>query len=283
MDIKRIRKTALVLLILFGYTISTCALFYPTVSNLLNQHRNRRLVSAYEDFVARMPQEEIRRILDEARAYNRQHRENYIKDAFNEAEDYVLTHPYDQLLDPDGTGIMGYLEIPKIHMTLSIYHGIGKRALESGCGHVEGTSLPIGGKNCHAVLAAHRGLPDAKLFTDLDRMEVGDEFYLHILDRIYAYRIDRIRVVRPSETGELRIREGRDLVTLLTCTPYGVNTHRLLVRGHRVPYVPVHAEEQAAQAGPLIPYYLVALAAGMSVILVFLTARWVRRRRKKTG
>ena len=198
-----------------------------------------------------------------------------------EAEDYVLTHPYDQLLDPDGMGIMGYLEIPKIHITLAIYHGIGKQALENGCGHVEGTSLPIGGKGCHAVLAAHRGLPDAKLFTDLDRMEEGDEFYLHILDQILAYQVDRIRVVRPSEIGGLRIREGRDLVTLLTCTPYGVNTHRLLVRGHRVKYVPAHAEEQAAQAEPVIPYYLAALAAGIAGIIAFLLAGKVYGKRKR--
>lgn len=263
------RTIAAVLIIAVGYAVSFGALLYPVVSNLLNQRRNLGLKVRYEDFVQKMPQKEIDRAWKEARAYNRQHRENYIKDAFTAEEDYVLTHPYDQLLNPDGSAVMGTVEIPKIRITLAIHHGVGRRALEEGCGHIEGTSLPVGGAGCHAVIAAHRGLPGAKLFTDLNQLEVGDEFYLHILDRILAYQVDRVRIIRPQTVDALKIEKGKDLVTLMTCTPYGVNSHRLLVRGHRVRYVPEHEERQALQAGPAIPFSIVALVLGLQVILLF--------------
>lgn len=267
--LRTLRRTAVILLVTIGYAASFGALFYPTVSNLMNQYRQRKAARFYEQAARGISGEKRRAILKEARAYNRQHRRNYIKDAFDTEEEYVLEHPYDQLLNPAGNQIMGYIEIPKIGITLSIHHGIGKQALEEGCGHIEGTSLPVGGKGNHAVLAAHRGLPNARLFTDLDQMVKGDEFYLHVLGQVLAYRVDRIRVVLPEKTEALSIQEGRDLVTLLTCTPYGVNTHRLLVRGHRVRYDPAKERAQAAQADPPVPYYLVALAAGVLALLLF--------------
>lgn len=164
------------------------------------------------------------------------HVTEHFKDAFTQSEKYILKHPYDQLLDPDGNEIMGSLEIPKISVNLAIYHGIGEESLSQGCGHVEGTSLPIGGTGTHAVLAAHRGLANARLFTDLDQLGEGDVFYLHILDKTLAYEVDKIIVCLPEDTSGLTLEPDKDLVTLLTCTPYGVNTHRLLVRGSRIPY-----------------------------------------------
>ena len=209
---------------------------YPTVSDMWNQYRNVRLVSRYDEAVTDLSDNEYEKLWNEAKEYNAEHPVNSIVDAFGEKDDYVLTQPYDQVLDPNGEGLMGSIEIPKINAKLAIYHGLSKTVLEKGVGHVEGTSLPVGGKSTHAVLAAHRGLPSAKLFTDLDQMKKGDIFILHILGKNLAYKVDQIRTVLPEETGELDIVEGEDHVTLVTCTPYGVNTHRLLVRGIRTKY-----------------------------------------------
>ena len=221
------------------FLIGAGILFYPTVSDLWNNYRNQQLISEYTEVVETMESEDFSEIWAEAREYNAQHKVNTILDAFDEEEgDYVLSHPYDQVLNPTGNEIMGYLEIPKISVKLAIYHGIGTEALENGCGHIEGTSLPIGGVGTHSVLSAHRGLPSAKLFTDLDQLEIGDLFYITVLDEKLAYKVDQILTVLPEETDDLAIEEDKDLVTLVTCTPYGVNSHRLLVRGERTEYVP---------------------------------------------
>ena len=208
---------------------------------------------------------------------------NSIVDAFNEEEDYEPTHPYDEVLDPNGDGLMGSIEIPKIQAKLAIYHGLSKNVLEKGVGHVEGTSLPIGGESTHAVLAAHRGLPNAKLFTDLDQMEVGDIFILHILGKNLAYKVDQIKTVLPEETSELDIVEGEDYVTLVTCTPYGVNTHRLLVRGTRTEYV---EEEKSNDTIPqklaqTDPKKVLAAGSAVLVILILLVYLIVRRGEKR--
>lgn len=221
------------------FLIGAGILFYPTVSDLWNNYRNQQLISEYTEVVETLESEDFSEIWAEAREYNAQHTVNTILDAFDEEEgDYVLSHPYDQVLNPTGNEIMGYLEIPKISVKLAIYHGIGTEALENGCGHIEGTSLPIGGVGTHSVLSAHRGLPSAKLFTDLDQLEIGDLFYITVLDEKLAYKVDQILTVLPEETDDLAIEEDKDLVTLVTCTPYGVNSHRLLVRGERTEYVP---------------------------------------------
>ena len=221
------------LLFLLGLSI----LLYPTFSDAWNQYRNAKLISTYETAVTNLPDNKYDRLWKEAKEYNRQHLVNTFIDAFDENGNYVLSHSYSKVLDPDGDGLMGSIEIPKINVKIAIYHGLGNDILEKGAGHMEGTSLPIGGQNTHAVLAAHRGLPSAKLFTDLDQLETGDKFYLHILGKTLAYKVDQIKTVLPSETDALDIIKGEDHVTLLTCTPYGVNTHRLLVRGIRTKYI----------------------------------------------
>ena len=220
------------LLFLLGLSI----LLYPTFSDAWNQYRNAKLISTYETAVNNLPDNKYDRLWKEAKEYNRQHLVNTFTDAFDENGNYVPGYPYSKVLDPDGDGLMGSIEIPKINVKLAIYHGLGSEILEKGAGHMEGTSLPISGKSTHAVLAAHRGLPSAKLFTDLDQLESGDKFYLHILGKTLAYKVDQIKTVLPSETDALDIVKGEDHVTLLTCTPYGVNTHRLLVRGIRTKY-----------------------------------------------
>ena len=267
-------------------------LLYPTFSDLWNSYRNRRLISEYSTVVDTLDPVDYSDIWEEARAFNAQHKVNTILDAFDEeTNDYVLSHPYDQVLNPTGNEVMGYLDIPKIHVRLAIYHGIGVKALENGCGHIEGTSLPIGGEGTHAVLSAHRGLPSAKLFTDLDQMEEGDLFFITILDQKLAYRVDQIKTVLPEETEDLAIEENRDLVTLVTCTPYGVNSHRLLVRGERTEYT---EEEDTAGRGILLRSPLegtdrtqTLLVVGLLAFLLFLFLLSIvlkitdRRKRKK--
>ena len=269
-----------------GFLVGFLILMYPTFSDLWNRWRNSLLTADYEQKVEQIDIADKEKILADARAYNAQHTVNEVEDVFDNSEDYVLTHPYDTLLNPNHDEVMGSLEIPKIKVDLAIYHGTGETALAKGVGHVQGTSLPVGGENTHAVLAAHRGLANAELFTDLDQLETGDRFFLHIMGDTLAYEVDQINVVDPDDTSLIGIEEGQDLVTLLTCTPYGMNTQRLLVRGHRIPYSEEDREEEADK-------YTVSLnhedpvryfAAGlMAVIIITMIVRGIinRRGRKK--
>lgn len=257
---------------------------YPTVSDMWNQYRNVRLVSRYDEAVTDLSDNEYEKLWNEAKEYNAEHPVNSIVDAFGEKDDYVLTRPYEQVLDPNGEGLMGSIEIPKINAKLAIYHGLSKTVLEKGVGHVEGTSLPVGGKSTHAVLAAHRGLPSAKLFTDLDQMKKGDIFILHILGKNLAYKVDQIRTILPEETGELDIVEGEDHVTLVTCTPYGVNTHRLLVRGIRTKYAEGEIRNDKTISHRLAvtdPRKVLAGGFAVLIVLILLIYLSVRYRDKK--
>lgn len=280
---KRKKYIGFALLFLLGLSI----LLYPTFSDAWNQYRNAKLINTYETAVNDLPDKDYDRLWKEAKRYNREHTVNTFVDAFDEKGDYILSDAYKKILDPDGEGLMGSIEIPKIQARIAIYHGISDDVLEKGAGHVEGTSLPVGGKSTHAVLAAHRGLPSAKLFTDLDQMEIGDIFFLHILGKTLAYKIDQIKTVLPSETEDLDIIKGEDHVTLLTCTPYGVNTHRLLVRGTRTKYVENKTEindtvpQKLAQADPKKIMEIGLVVFAISVILLLIVIRY--RDRKKSS
>jgi len=283
--LKKIRRTIFNIIIILIFLIGAGILLYPTFSNWWNLYRNKQLISEYTRSVTDLSEADYKKIWQDAEAYNKQHTQNVISDAFNQKGDYILTHPYDTLLNPNGDEIMGYLEIPKINIKLAIYHGVGEKALEEGCGHVEGTSLPIGGKSTHSVLAAHRGLPSAKLFTDLDQMEKGDIFYIHVLDKTLAYKVDQILVVDPDQTEALAIEDGQDYVTLLTCTPYAVNTQRLLVRGVRTEYNETAETDTSPAAGntltDIAPVLLVIGVAAITVIIIILKKRYGSRRSKK--
>ena len=264
------------ILILLGFLTGFLILMYPTFSDLWNRYRSSQLINTYEAQIEEVKTEDktiISRMLSEARAYNAEHTTNTVADAFGENSDYTITHPYDDLLNLDGDGIMGAVEIPKISIELAIYHGTGTDVLEKGAGHVKGTSLPCGGENTHAVLAAHRGLPNAKLFTDLDQIVAGDKFFLHILGETLAYEVDQIKVVEPDDMTYLAIDKGQDLVTLLTCTPYGVNTQRLLVRGHRIPYVEedVKTEEDKQTIHMERDEPVRYLAAGLTAVFIIIS------------
>ena len=213
-------------------------LVYPSLGEFLQQRNASRAIAVYEDTVNTAKQTRLDQMLEDAREYNRilassvsAKRDNSDTDA-----DPVKLDSYDQLLDINGDGMMGYIIIPKLNITDRIFHGTEESVLQVGVGHMQNTSLPVGGETTHAVLSGHRGLPSADLFTDLDRLETGDTFYIKVLDKTLCYTVDQILTVLPDETEELKIQEGKDYVTLITCTPYGVNSHRLLVRGIRTPF-----------------------------------------------
>lgn len=253
--------------------------FYPTISNYWNTLQQGRAIAEYTQTVNKMHPGEIQQTWDEAEAYNRELLSNPAR--------YHLSHSqmqrYLSLLDVGKTGMMGHIEIEKLGVDLPIYHGTEDSVLQVGAGHVPGSSLPTGGTGTHTILSGHRGLPSAKLFTNLDELEEGDRFVLHVLDRDLAYQVDQIRVVEPKELSNLKIIPGQDYATLVTCTPYAINTHRLLVRGHRVPYGG-DAGYVAADAVAMDPV-MVSLAISVPVlgIIVAITVTHLRRRRNQAG
>ena len=223
------KKSKIGVLLVLMLFVGVCGLLYPSVSQYWNSKTQTRAVENYQEILNSLKPEDYEAYFQEADAYNA---------ALNELKSPLLDHyqlkDYNDILNINGNGIMGYISIPKIGVELPLYHGIAEEILNIACGHLEGTSLPVGGESTHSVLSAHRGLPHARLFTDLDKMEVGDTFLITILDRTLTYQVDQIKVVRPEELDDVQIVAGEDLCTLLTCTPYGINSHRLLVRGTRI-------------------------------------------------
>ena len=278
------RKILTVLAILLGLA-GLGVLLYPSVSNWMEQAKQRRQIAAYQEAQAQMEQKRRAALLAEADRYNQKLAELGISfDMLGEAEKEALLidgKSYDELLLAEDSGVMGYLEIEKIKLKLPIYHGVSEEALESGIGHLEGTSLPVGGETTHAILFGHRGLPSAKLFTDLDQLEEGDHFLIHVLNETLCYEVDKISVVKPEETSSLAVEEGKDLVTLLTCTPYGVNTERLLVRGHRVPYVEQEvADEKTPLSGiSLHTNYLLWVIIGLVITTIFILVLYLKEKK----
>ena len=278
------RKILTVLAILLGLA-GLGVLLYPSVSNWMEQAKQRRQIAAYQEAQAQMEQERRAALLAEADRYNQKLAELGISfDMLGEAEKEALLIDgisYDELLLAEDSGVMGYLEIEKIKLKLPIYHGVSEEALESGVGHLEGTSLPVGGETTHAILFGHRGLPSAKLFTDLDQLEEGDHFLIHVLNETLCYEVDKISVVKPEETSSLAVEEGKDLVTLITRTPYGVNTERLLVRGHRVPYVEQEvADEKTPLSGiSLHTNYLLWVIIGLVITTIFILVLYLKEKK----
>lgn len=216
----------LILMLFAGLSL----LLYPTVSNYWNSLHQSRAIAAYVEQVAQTDNETFDQLRGQARAYNR----TLVGKAYRYDMTRQEQEEYESLLNVSENGIIGYIEIPDIHCELPIYHGTDADALQVGVGHIEGSSLPVGGESTHCAISGHRGLPSAKLFSDLDKLTVGDRFILRVLDETLTYEVDQIHTVLPGEMDELEIVEGEDYCTLVTCTPYGINTHRLLVRGHRV-------------------------------------------------
>lgn len=267
-------------------------LLYPLVANTWNNYRQDQLVSTYETVVRELEAADkidYSKEWEQAHSYNDALYPMILPDSFaiaesREGEDSF----YMSCLNLAGDGMMGQIEIPKIDVKIPIYHTTEVEVLEKAAGHLEGSSLPVGGADTHTVISAHRGLPSATLFTDLDKLELGDHFLIYVLDEILCYEVDQILTVEPDETEALSVVDGQDMATLLTCTPYGVNTHRLLVRGVRVDYDPVQVQEQeaAAEVVSLHTNYLVWVIAGLSVTGLFIAMMLVqekRRARKKNS
>lgn len=258
---------------------------YPAVSNYLAERRQAEAVRGYQEEVSSLEPQELSEELKRAQEYNKNLAEDEFHDPFLLDGKYVISPEYQEILNYTGDGIMGYVEIPDIDVNLPIYHGTSEEVLQDGAGHLEASSLPVGGEGTHAVISAHRGLPSAKLFSDLDELETGDVFFIHILNETHAYQVDQIQVVKPDELDSLRVVDGQDLVTLLTCTPYAVNTHRLLVRGVRIPYEEAKKVlEDAEDENTLsrwVKEYAVSIAAGTVLLVLLVLAVKIRKRKTK--
>ena len=271
------RDFSTVILILV-FLVGLSLLLYPSVSDYWNSFHQSRAIATYAEQVANIDNDIYAQLWEDARAYNQTlvGKENRFQITDEERE------TYESLLNVGGNGIIGYIEIAKIGCSLPIYHGTDEGVLQIAVGHIEGTSLPTGGESTHCVVSGHRGLPSAKLFTDLDKLIPGDTFVLRVLDETMTYEVDQILIVEPHELDALQIEEGKDYCTLVTCTPYGINTHRLLVRGHRVANaeeaVQIRVTADAIQIEPVLVAPLVAAPMLLILLVVLLVSTRKRKR-----
>lgn len=268
-------------------------LVYPTVSNQWNTYRQSKLITSYQEVVSEMKEEDFSEEWELARAFNDSIEYNALySDVFGISDTKIEKTEYWKVLNVAKDGVMGYLSVPKINIKLAIYHGSEETVLQTGIGHINGTKLPIGGESTHCVLSGHRGLPSARLFTDLDQMKRGDMFYIHILDETFAYQVDQILDMVDKNDADalgkaLAVEEEKDYVTLFTCTPYGVNSHRLLVRGTRVPYTEELQEQETVTAPEAMVksiqnYYMIYLILGLAItVLVIVIMKFAMNRRNR--
>lgn len=274
------KKHLSTILLLLVFLIGLSLLLYPTVSDYWNSLHQSRAIATYAEQVAEIDNDLYDRLWSDAEAYNQTLLDKPDRFLLSEEEQTE----YESLLNISGNGILGYIEIPSIKCALPIYHGTDEAVLQIAIGHIEGTSLPIGGEGTHAVLSGHRGLPSAKLFTDLDQLVLGDTFLLRVLDETLTYEVDQILIVEPYELDALAIEAGKDYCTLVTCTPYGINTHRLLVRGHRIENQEtaqtIRVTADALQIEPIIVAPLVAVPM-LLVLLVIVLFSGNKRKKKK--
>ena len=282
MQKKKSSKWTTVLLIVI-LIIGLSLLLYPTFSNWWNSMHQSRVIASYTEQVSDIDNEQYAALWQDAWDYN--HMIAQRGPVFTLTEEETLQ--YQSLLDVGGTGIMGYVEIPSINVLLPIYHGTDEAVLQVAVGHLEWTSLPVGGENSHCVISSHRGLPSARLFTDLDQLEEGNTFSLRVLDEVLTYQIDQIRIVEPHQVEDLLVVEGMDYCTLVTCTPYGVNSHRMLVRGHRIDTIiteeasVVRITADAVQIEPFLVAPVVAVPMLLLLLALLLIPKSQNNRRKK--
>lgn len=282
------RKIIPIIIIFAGIAL----LLYPWIANYINEQSAQSTINTYKEKVKNTDKKDLEEMLAKAREYNKRLASSHIilTDPFAEDnKNGISEKEYYQLLNLDSTGVMCTLEIPSIDVDLPVYHGTSNDVLERGAGHLEGTSLPVGGKNTHAVFTGHTGLNKAKLFTDLTELQKGDQFYIHILGKTLAYEVDDINIVLPEDTSKLSIVNGKDYVTLITCTPYGENTHRLLVRGKRTKYSPKKYKEEKlkkkAEHSQWMRTYLKTILKGIGVtagvLVIFTLITYIRKKLQK--
>ena len=281
------RKHKTVIFLTLGFLVGICILLYPAFSDFWNSKTQSRAITDYESVLDNLDENEYSAIFERAHAYNKAlYETNYPLMDYKNVPGY-----YDTLRITDND-MIGYLKIDRIGVELPIYHGASDDVLNRGVGHLEGSSLPIGGENTHSIMSAHRGLPSSKLFTDLDRMEIGDTFQIIILDQVLTYQVDFIKVIEPTDVSDLQIIEGGDYCTLFTCTPYGINTHRLLVRGVRIETIKekpiIYVSNEAFRIEPLLVTPAVA-APMLLVLLIHLLVKYreppkiVQQKKKEEG
>ncbi len=270
---KHLYTIFLILVLIIGLSL----LLYPTVSDWWNSFHQSQAIAQYAEDVANLDDAEYEKLLSDARSYN--------MTLIDKAARYEMSDEerkeYESLLNISGDGIMGYIEIPLIGCNLPIYHGTNESVLQIAVGHIEGTSLPVGGSGTHCVLSGHRGLPSAKLFSDLDKLVEGDTFIIHTLKENLTYEVDQIRIVEPKEINELMIEEGKDYCTLVTCTPYGINTHRLLVRGHRIENINDNSDIRITSDALQIEPMLVASVIAAPILLLLVIIVFIKPSKKK--
>ena len=260
------KKNRTIIMVLFFF-MGLLVLLYPSISDFYNQKVMSKEIGNYEEIIKELTKEDYSNFFEEANKYN---------EKLASYEDPFLSYKkvknYKNTINIDGNGMMGYVSIDKIKVELPIYHGTSEQALSVAVGHLEGSSLPVGGKGTHAVLSAHRGLPSTKLFTDLDKLEIGDVFTITVLDQLLTYEIDQIEIVEPHDITNLKIDPEQDYVTLMTCTPYGINTHRLLVRGHRIENTekPAYVTTEAFRVSNLTTTPLVAVPIVLTILIIII-------------
>ncbi|MGN0355958.1 MAG: class C sortase [Muricoprocola sp.] len=270
------KKNLSTMILVVIFIIGLSLLLYPSFSDYWNSFHQSRAIASYAETVTTIDDKDYEKMWAEAHAYN--------ADLVQKQNRWILSDEeykeYEQILNIGGIGIIGYIEIPSIKVSLPIYHGVDEAVLQIAVGHIEGSSLPVGGESTHCVLSGHRGLPSAKLFTNLDEMAEGDLFMIRVLDETLTYEVDQIRIVEPEDLSELEIEEGKDLCTLVTCTPYGINSHRLLVRGHRVENMEnttsIRVTADAIQIDPVMVAPVVAIPI-LLILLIWLLVHYRKR------
>ena len=279
---KKIKERLTIFLFILMIIVGLGIILYPIISNQVYQKYYQDVIGNYERTVTKQKNSQNEKLIEEAREYNHSLTSTNIVDAFQNPN-RESSSEYMSILNVNDKGMMGYISIPKIDVRIPIYHGTSSNVLQKGVGHLEGSSFPVGGENTHAILSAHRGLPSSRLFTDLNQLKEGDIFYIYILDQVFAYQVDQILVTEPSETEALKIVDGKDYVTLVTCTPYAINTHRLLVRGERIEYN--RDVEKQTQIDMSLSTADVILYVGLtiSVVLIIVAVIMLIRYKKKKG
>lgn len=282
---KEIKEKLIIFLFILMIVLGLGIILFPLISNQVNKVQYQKVIGTYDDTIVQNSETENNQMLMGARKYNSSISTTDIIDVFQNPVQTNSTE-YLSILNVDDNGMMGYISVPKIDVRIPIYHGTSSDILQKGVGHLEGSSFPVGGESTHTILSAHRGLPSSRLFTDLDQLEEGDIFYIYVLNEVLAYQVDQILVTEPSETEALKIVDGKDYVTLVTCTPYAINTHRLLVRGERIEYnkqvEEQTVEDRSLSTADIILYISLIIAILLIIIAVIVSVRHKKNKNRYT-
>lgn len=278
------KKNVVRIILIVGFCVGLIISLYPLISNIYSRRNQIQVINDYTEDIKEIDTKQIAKELELANAYNRKLNQTIVlTDPFDPSAIDMADDVYYDILNYTDDGVMAYINIPKIDVNLPIYHGTDSEHMLKGVGHLVGTSFPVGGVDTHAVLSAHSGLSTAELFTNLADLKKGDLFYIHVLDDVLAYEVDKINVVKPDETNDLKIVPGQDYVTLVTCTPYGINSHRLLVRGHRVEYNPDLEKQESKKANNDVWFkeYIKSIVSGIGIIVLIIIFIVVLKRVKR--